>query len=580
MKKGKRPEKRKRAAKNSPHDHGIPERQKLMRERLDTLRARVSKEAAQPYLSGDHNRKPASKFSYKLKVPGMIRLLFAVAIFVTELVLFIILSLTLRDLSVGFYLLLQIIAFILVLHITQKHRNSAFTLSWTVLLLSFPPLGLILYLFWGREGRFPRKEAKLKAAQNRLQSWQPDMQKQAEIITCLQLSTASYLQLHYLSRNGFALYQNSSAHYYASGEEQFEQMFKDLEEARHSILIEYFIVAEGQILQQIQDILIRKAKDGVEIRFLMDDFGSVAKAPTHLIRTLRENGVKVQNFNPVNRYISKLYVNYRNHQKVCVIDGQIAWFGGTNLADEYANIYERYGYWKDCAVRVTGEACRGATIGFFLMWELESDHGEETYSPFFPDLSTTRFAPEDGRQHIFVPYWDGPLMEQGNPAEDLYLSMFNTARHELLIITPYFVIDEHMMSDLCRAARSGVQVMLLCPGIPDKKAVNCITRSNYGPLLKAGARVFEYSPGFIHCKTAILDGEAAITGSINLDYRSLFLHYENAIYIYDNPVVQEIRDDFFETLKESREISLEDWRKRPIWLRLLEPLLKIFSPLL
>lgn len=580
MKQDMKSEEKKSASKNIPQEHHVPERQKLMRERLDTLRARVSKEAAQPYLSGDHNRKPASKFSYKLKVPGMIRLLFAIAIFATELILFIILSVALRDLSVGFFLLLQIIALILVLHITQKHRNSAFTLSWTVLLLSFPPLGLLLYLFWGREGRFPRKEAKLKAAQKRLQAWQPDIQKQTEKIEHLSLSTAPHLQLHYLSRSGFALYQNSSAHYYASGEEQFEQMFKDLERAEHFILIEYFIVAEGQILQRIQDILIRKAKEGVEIRFLMDDFGSVAKAPTHLIRTLRENGVKVQNFNPVNRYISKLYVNYRNHQKVCVIDGQIAWFGGTNLADEYANIYERYGYWKDCAVRVTGEACRGATIGFFIMWELESGHGEKSYSPFFPDLSTTRFAPEDGKQHVFVPYWDGPLMAQGNPAEDLYLSMFNTAKRELLIITPYFVIDEHMMSDLCRAARSGVQVMLLCPGIPDKKAVNCITRSNYGPLLEAGARVFEYIPGFIHCKTAILDGEAVITGSINLDYRSLFLHYENAVYIYDDPVVQEIRDDFFETLQQSREISLEDWQKRPLWLRFLEPLLKIFSPLL
>lgn len=580
MKQDMKSEEKKSASKNIPQDHHVPEPQKLMRERLDKLRVRVSKEAAQPYLSGDHNRKPASKYSYKLKVPGMIRLLFAIAIFAAELILFIILSVALRDLSVGFFLLLQIIALILVLHITQKHRNSAFTLSWTVLLLSFPPLGLILYLFWGREGRFPRKEAKLRAAQKRLQAWQPDIQKQTEKIEHLSLSTAPHLQLHYLSRSGFALYQNSSAHYYASGEEQFEQMFKDLERAEHFILIEYFIVAEGQILQRIQDILIRKAKEGVEVRFLMDDFGSVAKAPTHLIRTLRENGVKVQNFNPVNRYISKLYVNYRNHQKVCVIDGQIAWFGGTNLADEYANIYERYGYWKDCAVRVTGEACRGATIGFFIMWELESGHGEKSYSPFFPDLSATRFAPEDGKQHVFVPYWDGPLMNQGNPAEDLYLSMFNTAKRELLIITPYFVIDEHMMSDLCRAARSGVQVMLLCPGIPDKKAVNCITRSNYGPLLKAGARVFEYIPGFIHCKTAILDGEAVITGSINLDYRSLFLHYENAVYIHDDPVVQEIRDDFFETLEQSREISLEDWQNRPFRIRLLEPLLKIFSPLL
>lgn len=531
------------------------------------------------HVPGVHPKRPATRYSYKLKLPGLIRLLAAVLIFAFDLFIFIRLALYLNNTSFIIYVAVQALAIVLVLFLTQQRRNIGFTLSWTIALLAFPPLGILLYAFWGRKGRFTSREARLSASAKRLAPWHPDPKEQLERLDKEALSTGASLQLHYLAESGFSLYRNTSAEYFHNGESQFEQMFHDLENAEHYIFLEYFILAEGYLLERLEGILIKKAAQGLDVRLLFDDYGSTAKAPSNLMRHLQKHGVKVINFNPVLRYIAQLYVNHRNHQKVCVIDGKIAWLGGANLADEYANIYERFGYWKDTSVRLMGEAARGAAIGFLLMWEMESTKLDEDYSRFFPELSPEQIAQNKDRG-VFVPYWDGPLGNQGNPAVDLYLSLINTSKRRLYIVTPYFIIDENMMLDLCRAARSGVEVILLTPGIPDKKVVFLVTRSNYGPILESGGRVFEYTPGFIHSKTMISDGERAVCGSINLDYRSLYLHFENAVYIQDDPVIGDMEQDFLRTLENATEITYEDWRKRPLLHRLFEPLVKIFSPLL
>ena len=382
-----------------------------------------------------------------------------------------------------------------------------------------------------------------------------------------------------MANRGFPLYRGCSCRYYKDGESQVDQIFRDLESAEDYIFLEYFILSDGLLWKRVEDILIEKAEKGIKIRILYDDFGSSTKTPPRLHERLREKGIEVINFNPVLSLFSGFYVNYRNHQKVLVIDGSIAWFGGANLADEYVNLHERFGHWKDSALRVEGEAASAAAVYFLEMWSMDKrvPVGQDE-SIFFKRKD--KHEPLAKVNSIVSPYRDGPLGNPDNPAEDLYRSLINTAQRSLYITTPYFIVDASMIADLCRVARSGVDVRLLIPGIPDKKNVYLVTRSNIGALLEAGVRVYEYSPGFIHSKVMLADGSRGIIGSINLDFRSLYLNFENAIYIYRDPVLKDMEKDFIDSIRQSKEISYEEWQRRPLKDKIREPIYKIFSPLL
>lgn len=527
--------------------------------------------------------KQETGFVYKLRLQGVIRLLASLTLFFAELFFFIFLAMKLSN--SGFILLtsLQVAGFGFVLYLINQKRDSSYTSAWTIAILSFPALGLLLYSVWGRRRRFPRKEARYMAATQRLNRFLPDKQRQLDELN-LRMRSEDYgpadLQLRLLAGHGFPLYRGCKTNYFDEGEEQFRQVIEDLGEAERYIFMEYFILSDGLLWQKIEPLLLQKAAEGIDIRILYDDFGSTAKAPPGILTRLREGGIQIYNFNPVLRLISGMYVNYRNHQKILVIDGRISWFGGANLADEYVNLHERFGHWKDSALRVEGEAAKAAAVYFLEMWSIDD---RVTPDPKDDQLFLTEPSErkEKGKgKGIIIPFRDGPLNNLKNPANDLYLSLINTSKRRLYIITPYFIVDDELMNSICRAAASGVDVRLLTPGIPDKKNVFVVTRSHFGRLLRNGVRVYEYSPGFIHSKIMIADGERAVIGSINLDYRSLYLNFENAVFLYRDASVREMEADFIRTAQLSSELSLERWLNRPLFDKIREPFFKIFAPLL
>ncbi|HHU53996.1 MAG TPA: cardiolipin synthase [Clostridiaceae bacterium] len=511
--------------------------------------------------------------AYKIKIPGMIRLGFVLFLLIAIIIINVLIAVYLSKSAFWIYLGLQVISLIFVLFVIHQDRNSSYVLAWAILILAVPVAGLSIFLLWGRRSRFKKEKIKFSEIENRINK---HLVVNPQLLNNLILDyPESKLFATFLYNSGFPVYQNTVCQYFSLGEDKFVQMFEDLRKAKDFIFMEYFILADGVIWQEVENILIQKAHEGVDVRLLFDDFGSIIKAPNDVIKKLRSNGVKVYNFNPVVRYISKLYINYRNHQKCCIIDGNLAYTGGTNLADEYANLYPRFGHWKDSAIRLEGDAVRGLTTMFLIMWEFESNIQENDYGKYMPRAEYYQNA-----EGYFIPYWDSPLNNLNNPAEDIYRSMINNAKDYLYICTPYFIVDDSMISDLCRAAKSGVDVRIITPGIPDKWYAYVVTQSNYAKLMEGGVKVFQYSPGFIHGKTVIADDFHAITGCVNFDFRSFHLHFENSVYICGNPVLRDIYVDLLDIFKDCELMDLETWQQRPLKQKAIEAFMRIFSTLL
>lgn len=520
--------------------------------------------------------KPALTYDYKMKLPGALKILVAALLFFAEVGLFLYLGLKLSSLTAGLYLFFQVLGLAFSIYLLQRYGENSYNIFWIMLILFFPAFGLIIYLSLGRKRRFKKLNIRFKEDMARIKPYRKEPIESSRLGVDHQVSDAAQIQINYLTNKGFPVYNNSAQTYFPSGEAQFTQMLQDMEKAEEYIFLEYFIMADGHILDKAVDIMMRKAQAGVDVRLLYDDFGVSARADAAYIQAIKDSGVKVITFNPVSRYISGFYKNYRNHQKLCLIDGKVGWLGGTNLADEYANIYERFGYWKDTAIRIEGEACNSLLTDFILMW----DH-DQIY-PKDPDLSI--FMPDHPRPETYpgltIPFWDGPIGMDGNVSADLIRSLFTTAKTSIDIMTPYLVVEPALIDALCMAADSGVRVRLITPGIPDKPQVYLVTRSNYGKLIEHGCEIYEYTPGFIHAKTILVDNERVLLGSINLDYRSLYLNFENAVYICQSPVIADISQDVEETITVCEQISWEAWKNRPRKDKIREPFYKIMSPLM
>ncbi|GHU78844.1 cardiolipin synthase [Clostridia bacterium] len=457
--------------------------------------------------------------------------------------------------------------------VSEKH-NPAFTLAWVIIILSLPVFGYFLFLFWGRSGARGIKSGRMRA---KIKEGFALLPKNPDISAELGRAFPEQEKLSaYLVKEGFPVYRNTSCKYYPLGELQFADMLRDLQGARGFIFMEYFIVASGQLWDSVHTVLRQKAAEGVEVRLMYDDLGSISVLPPAIKTELEGEGIRVQSFNPVHKHISRLMLNYRNHQKIVVIDGEIAYTGGTNLADEYANLYDRFGHWKDTAVRLAGDAVWGLTVTFLQMWRIEDIGKKEDYEAYRPG-GRERPKAEPG---FFQPFNDGPVNHPHNPAEAVYRQMAYYSKKYLYIATPYLVIDDALTDALSLAADSGVDVRVITPKKWDKWTVHMVTRANYGKLMQAGIRIYEYTPGFIHAKTVLSDDVHCVTGSINLDYRSLYLDFENGVWICGAPVIQDIRRDMDETIAASEEIFYGDWKARPVPTRLMEFMLKVFAPLL
>ena len=354
------------------------------------------------------------------------------------------------------------------------------------------------------------------------------------------------------------------------GDKAFEAIIEDIKKAEKFVLIEFFIVAEGKLWNKIHDVLLDRINHGVEVKFLYDDFGAMFRTNKYFGYNLEREGFEVRIFNPIHKYMDKLYFNYRSHQKIVVVDGNVGFTGGMNIGDEYVNVKKRFGTWKDSAVRIEGDGVKGLTTTFLAMWDVAGEGYAIDYEKYFP---SKKFKSNNSFCHIVS---DGPANNPSNPIEDLYFSMIMEANDYLYITTPYLVIDEKMIKALTVTAKSGVDVRIITPYIPDKKSVKLLTEYRYGCLLEAGVKIYEYKPGFIHAKN-ISTEKCAVVGTINMDFRSFNLHYECGAWMCDKKIVNDIRSDFNKTISECVEVTYEDWENRPLRKKIMQQFLKIFQ---
>ena len=473
---------------------------------------------------------------------------------------------------IPFYWCMTLLSLMAVLWIVSSSTtNSGYKIAWIILIMGFPIFGGALYLL-SRGNRFtPKMRRRLQRMERSMEdALKADLK--CEAVEAKSGTTAG-AHARYLERYGHCpVYADSQATYFSLGDQCFQPMLEALRSAEKYIFVEYFIIEPGELWGAVLDILKEKVAQGVDVRVIYDDIGCMFTLPGHYDKELERYGIRCVKFNPFVPVVSSV-LNNRSHRKTLAIDGKVAFTGGMNLADEYINRKERFGHWKDSAVRIEGPAAWSMTVMFLSMWAFitgKSERIEEFrpgYTPVFPDRGWVQ------------PYTDCPWDDEP-VGETVYLNLFNRAKRYIYITTPYLIIDEVMNTALITAAKSGVDVRIITPHIPDKKTVFQMTRAHYEPLIRGGVKIYEYLPGFVHAKNTAVDDRYGTVGTVNMDYRSLFLHFENGVLLTDSPAVLDIKADFLKTLEQCQLWTLEDCRNVPWPQRLMRSILRVFSPLL
>ena len=472
---------------------------------------------------------------------------------------------------VYFYAGSVLLSLLITLGIINSKSNPAYKIAWLIPILLFPVFGGLIYLLFGsdRTGRYLRK--KLQGIGTEMDNVIGEAHRRSG---AEQLPPDAANQSRYISHCAYCPpYQNTTTEYLPLSEVKFERMVEELKKAKHYIFLEYFIIQEGKMWNTILDILRQKAAEGVDVRVIYDDMGCIMILPTGYDKTLEQMGIKCRVFNPFVPILSSRF-NTRDHRKICVIDGNVGFTGGINLADEYINAYEKHGHWKDTSILLKGEAVFNLTVMFLSMWDyLDGTTGKTDYSRYYPTVW------DENAKGYVQPFADNPLDDEA-VGETVYLNLINKAKRYVYITTPYLILSSEMLTALTSAAKCGVDVRIITPHIPDKWYVHAVSRSHYQPLIEAGVKIYEYTPGFIHAKTFVVDDDYAVVGTINLDYRSLYLHFECAVWMYQTPSVAQVRDDFFKTQQISQEITLEECRSLSFPRRLGRSVLRVFAPLM
>jgi len=429
------------------------------------------------------------------------------------------------------------------------------TLPWWIVIPVVLVLDVLLFTFQGKHSILHDNHLSQNAA----------VKQELE-----QLHPESIGLCNYLSSFGCPVYKNTLCDYYPLGEIFFDALLQDIEAAKVFIFMEFFAIANGELWSQIEPALLQKAAEGIEIRIMYDDMGSLFKLPPQFRKRLTEAGIHLQPFNPLLFRLSKAIFDYRNHQKIVIIDGEKGYACGVNIGDEYANLYPKYGHWKDVGIRLQGDAVWPMTVLFLQMWNA-SDDDIGRYKP------TICYKEAFGFYQLIV---DGPLNNPHNPAEEVYCQILYNAKKEVSITSPYLMIDTAMFDALRIAVRRGVDVRLYMPYNHDHWYNKLGSQAHYARLLSNGVRIFEYTPGFIHAKMLVCDDDIAIIGSINMDYRSFFQQYECGVLMYGTPAVQEIKEDMKSIALQSQEIRWETWKQRPLPLRIAQTVMLPFAPLM
>lgn len=465
---------------------------------------------------------------------------------------------------------LNLLSLIMVLYLIRKDLAPAYKIAWLLLCCMLPLLGGAMYLLFGNKRPGHRLRRRMEAVDQKHHDALLPRENVLDALPPRRRSLSYYLQ----KRAAAPAAQHTQSKYYPMGQDAFADMLADLEKAERFIFLEYFILAEGALWRRMFEILKRKAAEGVEVRVIYDDIGSSLHRPPHLAEELRAAGIQVQAFNPVKPFLA-FVMNHRDHRKITVVDGRVGYTGGINIADEYTNEIERFGVWKDTAVRLEGEAVWNLTVMFLRMWNASSPD-DVRFSDFRPIYDGRPMPATDG---VVQPFPETPLDEEC-VAEGMYLDILSQAERYVYFFTPYLIIDQELMTALCLTAKRGVDVRIGVPGIPDKKMVYRLTRSYFSPLLKAGVKLYLYKPGFLHAKQVLCDDAVAMVGTINLDYRSLYLHFEDGILFQGGTVLDEIRKDFTDFFaKDGVPVRLSDCRDG-FFGHLLDDLLRLVSPMM
>lgn len=514
------------------------------------------------------------------KIRGLLRIIFGRTAFV---VLFLLIQIGI--LGAGFYWLKEymlyvfggssVLSAVVLIYIISADENSSIKLSWVVPLLLFPVFGTLFYLF-------VELQPGVKLINRRIQllgeEVKPYLEQNPDVLSEYNSMSASGGNLaRYMNHYGkYPIYQNTNVTYFPLGDDMYPELLNQLRRAGHFIFMEYFIVERGLMWDSILEVLEQKVKEGVEVRFMYDGMCCLALLPYSYPKTLQEKGIKCKMFSPVKPALSS-YQNNRDHRKICVIDGHTAFTGGVNLADEYINQKARFGHWKDTAVMLKGDAVCSFTMMFLQLWGV-NEREPEDYGRFV--VPAGYCPPKTADCSGFVmPYADSPL-DGENVGEQVYLDILGRARRYVHIMTPYLILDDVTVSALKYSAKRGVETVIIMPHIPDKLYAYLLARTYYEELLQAGVKIYEYTPGFIHAKVFVSDDEKAVVGTINLDYRSLYLHFECAAYLYKNAAVHDVERDFRETLEKCQEITLADCRRYPFVKRFAGRALRLFAPLM
>ena len=501
---------------------------------------------------------------------GSMRVVIIVMLVLCQAALMILLVNTLKNLSVWIYVLIEILIVATMLLLVSRNKNSCHTIAWVLLIAIFPVLGFVLYLAWGRAGTESKQNKKVRKSVDYSKQFVPKNQIEQETLFASHVDGKRISS--YLANNGFPVYKNTDCTYYPVGELQFEVMLEDLRKAERFIFIQTFILAEGKLWDEIEAVLLKKVSEKVEVRVLYDDLGGAATFSTKKFRVLQQQGIQILRYNPIHKSTMCMSLNYRTHQKITIIDDKIGYTGGANIADEYANYYDKYGHWKDTAIRLTGDAVWGMTVTFLRMWDAQAS----VYSSY----EKYKSGVSDEGTGFFQPFSDGPINNPQKLAETVYREMISGAKEYLYIASPYLVIDSSMLDLLCNTASSGVEVHLLLPQIWDKWYVREVSRSNYLQLICAGVKIHEYTPGFIHAKMILNDVNQCVVGTINLDYRSFHHHFENGVWICGADIVNDIKQDMLDTIAASELYTLEKCMAKSIPERIFAAILRIFSIML
>ena len=481
-----------------------------------------------------------------------------------QILLTVLIYLFLINKLVVIHVVYNIFKIIIILYLIKNSKNYSFTLPLIIILLLFPLIGTLLYITLGRN-KFRSKTLKRIRAH---ESENKFYLKQDEKIKELYKDNG---RLKYITDyTKYPATINNKVDYYPLGEIAFKEMLRELKKAKKFIFFEYFIVSHGKMWDSILKILKQKADEGVDVRVIYDDLGCMASLPKDYPKTLEKIGIKCIAFNRL-RAFKGVIMNNRDHRKILVIDGKVAFSGGINIADEYININSKYGHWKDNAIKISGDAVWNYTVMFLSIWNSYREEDED-YTKFKAEIKN------NVKNGFVAPYGETPL-DSDVVGENIYLNIINQANKYIYIFTPYLIIDTDMINSLILAAKRGVDVRIVIPGIPDKKIVYLVSESYVEPLVQGGVKIYRYTPGFVHSKVFVSDDHIATVGTINMDYRSLYLHFECGCYMEDVDVIKDIKEDLTSTLEKSKEITKEEARPKLIK-SFFQALLRLVAPLM